>query len=197
MIKNIIFDIAGVLVNPGEDEIIELYAKKANMPFKEARECYDRYCSAFERAELSQEEFTKKFFDLLGIPVPSDFWDVRLSVRKRYDEMFSFLEILKKKYRCLYLSNEGKEYWEAVDRKLNITENFEDGIISYQAGARKPEPAVFIELLERNNLQAKETVFVDDNPKNVEGAKEVGLTGLQFTSKEQLEKDLKELGMEF
>jgi putative hydrolase of the HAD superfamily len=52
-------------------------------------------------------------------------------------------------------------------------------------------------LLFNNGLEASETVFIDDMPYNVEGAKAVGMAGIQFIDAVRCENELRVLGVEF
>ena len=54
----------------------------------------------------------------------------------------------------------------------------------------KPDPAIYRALLERNGLAAKDCLFIDDSPKNVDGAKAVGMDAVQFTDPATLRRDL-------
>ncbi len=60
----------------------------------------------------------------------------------------------------------------------------------------KPDPRIYRTLLERYGLQAEECVFIDDNPRNAEGAEAVGIRGLVFQGATQLRKDLDALLLE-
>jgi 2-haloacid dehalogenase len=57
----------------------------------------------------------------------------------------------------------------------------------------KPDPKIYHTLLERYNLKAEESVFIDDNINNVKGAINVGMKSIHFINAEQLLKDLNEL----
>jgi 2-haloacid dehalogenase len=59
----------------------------------------------------------------------------------------------------------------------------------------KPDAALFRILLDRYELAAERTVFIDDSPTNVEAARQLGLVGLRFTDPEQLRDDLSRLGL--
>ena len=54
----------------------------------------------------------------------------------------------------------------------------------------KPEAAIFRCLLDKYALRAEESVFIDDTPANVDGARRAGLHGLHFTDTPTLRKDL-------
>lgn len=47
-------------------------------------------------------------------------------------------------------------------------------------GARKPDPTVFARVLERYEVSAEETFFIDDMPDNIRGAESLGISGLVF-----------------
>ena len=60
----------------------------------------------------------------------------------------------------------------------------------------KPDPKIWYVLLERYNIQAGESVFIDDNPKNIEMAQSLGFETIQVTPETNLEQELAGLGIE-
>lgn len=77
--------------------------------------------------------------------------------------------------------------WPFLDR-------FRDVIVSGEHRLLKPQAEIYRLLLERNGLAAGDCVFIDDSPKNVEGARGVGMHALHFTGPERLRADLAGLG---
>ncbi|MHB2166613.1 HAD family hydrolase [Alsobacter sp. R-9] len=73
-------------------------------------------------------------------------------------------------------------------------DGFRDVVVSGEHRMLKPDPAIYHLLLDRNGLAAGDCVFIDDSPKNVEGARAVGMHALHFTTPEQLRRDLAGLG---
>jgi 2-haloacid dehalogenase len=59
----------------------------------------------------------------------------------------------------------------------------------------KPDPRIFQLLVDRHGVDPRAAVYVDDVPANVEAARAIGMTGLVFTTPEQLRADLGELGL--
>ena len=55
--------------------------------------------------------------------------------------------------------------------------------ISEAVGAEKPDPRMFLDALQKCGHDAKDTVFIDDNPKNLEGAAKFGITPILITAK--------------
>ena len=66
----------------------------------------------------------------------------------------------------------------------------EDMVISGVEKVMKPDHRIFELALDRFGIKAEETVFIDDNPNNVKAANELGIHGILFQSREQLEKEL-------
>lgn len=63
-------------------------------------------------------------------------------------------------------------------------------VISSEEKLIKPQPEIYQCLLQRYNLQAEETLFVDDRADNIEGGERVGIRGIVFLNAEQLKHDL-------
>lgn len=96
--------------------------------------------------------------------------------------------------RIFGLTNWGAETWpmaKQVHPELNTI--FEDVVVSGHEKLIKPDRRIYDVLTGRNNLQADECLFIDDSPKNVEGAQSAGWQALHFTGPDALRKSLKEL----
>ena len=59
----------------------------------------------------------------------------------------------------------------------------------------KPDPKLYQVLLDRYNLKANETLFIDDNIHNIETAREMGFHTIHFTEQTDLEKEVKDMGV--
>ena len=68
-------------------------------------------------------------------------------------------------------------------------------VISGEVGAAKPDPAVYEALVERYGVVTSESVFIDDQPANVEAARELGFRAIRFTDAAALRRELEALGM--
>lgn len=94
------------------------------------------------------------------------------------------------------ITNFSREKWsEAGERFPFLTNSFIDVVVSAHEEVVKPDARIYEILLERNGLTAENGVFIDDSPKNVEGARAVGLKAVHFGSSEQLREDLKAMGL--
>lgn len=61
----------------------------------------------------------------------------------------------------------------------------------------KPDPTIWQVLLERYTIKAEESVFIDDNAKNIEVAKSLGFICIHIKENTDLEKELRTSGVEF
>lgn len=73
---------------------------------------------------------------------------------------------------------------------------FDAQVFSYQVGALKPDPATYRAALEALGAHAAETLFVDDAPANVAGARAVGLQAHLFVGPEALRRELAAWGLQ-
>lgn len=74
-------------------------------------------------------------------------------------------------------------------------DRFRGIVVSGREGVKKPDPAIFHLLLDRFGLAPAETLFIDDSPRNVVAAREIGLHAVRFESPERLRADLDAHGL--
>lgn len=87
-----------------------------------------------------------------------------------------------------------------AERHAWLSELFPAGAIdlncsSYVVGLRKPEVAIYREMLTRLDLSPHQVAFVDDFPENVEAARAVGIHGLLFLGEAECRRQLHALGV--
>lgn len=201
MIKNVIFDIGNVLTDfrwreflkdkGFDEEMIDRIAKASLM--SEVWCEYDR--GAWTQEQLMQafakndpaieKEIRMAFDDFTGMVTPREY-------------AIPWLQSLKANgYRVLYLSNFSRKAEVECADALSFMPYMEGGILSYQDRLIKPDSAIYELLLSRYGLAAEESVFIDDTLVNVEAAKGVGIHGIHFKTKEQVDEELHALGVEF
>lgn len=91
------------------------------------------------------------------------------------------------------ITNFSHEKWPiACEMFPYLGNSFIDTIVSGEIKMIKPNPAIYQLLLDRNQLNAEDCIFIDDTKANVEAAIALGIDGLLFTSPEQFADDLKE-----
>ncbi|TYA46284.1 HAD family phosphatase [Aggregatibacter actinomycetemcomitans] len=114
------------------------------------------------------------------------------------DDTVALLEPLKRSgVRLLALTNWSNETFHFAEERFPFLTEFEGILVSGYERLAKPDPRIFNLLIERYHLNPQHTVFIDDNLRNVEGARNVGLHTLQFTHAQKLKQDLITLGVKF
>lgn len=94
------------------------------------------------------------------------------------------------------ITNWSAETWpEGVKAHPRLGHAFQTLVVSGQEKIMKPDARIFGILCERADVVPQECVFIDDGPRNVEGAKAVGMDAIHFTGPPALEAALAERGL--
>ncbi len=182
----IIFDLGGVLLNLNYDLTEKAFISLGMTNFGESYSqlqqvnLFDRY----EIGEISSFHFVNRLLDLLppGTTANQVVHAWNAMILDFPVERLQFLEELSKKYRLFLLSNTNDLHIDAVRRALekavghkNLEQYFEKTYFSSAIGMRKPNTEIFEFVCSENNLDPAKTIFIDDSPQHIEGAKSVGI----------------------
>lgn len=184
-IKNIIFDLGGVLLPVNYQAVLSAFGKLGN-PQDESfysQKSQSPIFDQLERGEITGGEFLfelKKQFPNASENDLTLAWNAILG--KFSQERLELLKKIRKHYRLFLLSNTNAIHATQflLDLKLhNSVENFGDFFdeiyYSHETGFRKPEKEIFELVLLENNLNASETIFIEDTEANVKGSVAAGL----------------------
>lgn len=94
------------------------------------------------------------------------------------------------RYRIFGLTNWSMETFPLARKKFEILQMIDNYVVSGDVKLVKPDPAIFHLALDRFGIRADETTFIDDNPDNVEAAKQLGMDGIVFTNAASLRAEL-------
>lgn len=185
--KAIIFDFYGVLrLDPYNKWLSDHnYKREGNW-----REISDRY----DRGMISSVDYLNELSSESGIAA-ADIKDAFVNTNAFDDEVVALLSVLKSKYKVGLLSNAGGPGLRRILQEKGIEGIFDEIIISGEVGYIKPEREIFEIALQKLDVQAGEAIFIDDNPQNIDGADQLGIHTILFTSARQLTDDLTELGI--
>ena len=190
-IKNIIFDLGGVLLNLDIKRALNHFR---NLGVHNIEEIFNpgQPSNAFRDFEvglINDEQFIESLKGMCGVSISDqqviDSWNAMLVDFPK--ERIDFLKELKKKYRLFLFSNTNAihlDFFRQIYRKsfgdTSLDELFEKAYYSHLIKMRKPDLAAFELILKDNNLKAGETAFVDDTLVNVEAARKVGMKGIHL-----------------
>ncbi len=197
-IKNLIFDLGGVILNIDfnltQEAFINLGAPHITTFFTPGSEI--ELFTAFETGKISPTDFRKHLKALLFIESLSDddfdaAWNAMLLdlPAKNLD----YIKQLSQHYRIFLYSNTNEIHLEEVFKIVQkvcgvptFADYFEREYYSCRLGMRKPDPTSFQEILRENNLKAEETLFIDDSLLNIAGAESVGVKALHLNKPQEL-----------
>lgn len=184
-IKNIIFDLGGVLLNIDPritGRRLEEFGV-ANMEELHHKLMDVRLYKRFDSGACSPERFYEEIRELSGISLTDnqieEAWNALL-LDFPYERV-NMLHQLSENYRLFLLSNTNSIHYRTYTQKFREVHGeempslFEKLFLSYEMGCSKPDPAIFRKALIIANLKAEETLFIDDMAENVEAAVKEGL----------------------
>ena len=107
-------------------------------------------------------------------------------------------ERLSKRYRLALLSNTDPLHVAHLESAYEFVRHFPRParIYSCAVGASKPDPLIYREALRATKARAEESIYIDDIPSYAEAAQRLGMAGITFRSPEQLDSDLRALGIQ-
>ncbi|MCW3076341.1 MAG: family hydrolase, partial [Bacteroidetes bacterium] len=180
-IKNIIFDLGGVIINLDINKTISEFNKISEVKFEDiyTQAQQSELFNSFDKGIISPEEF----FELLRKEIRYEgheddlifAWNAMLMdvPEKRLDVLVQ----AKQNYNTFLLSNTNEPHVAVFERNLYLehgVKNFEDYFdkvyYSCRMSMRKPDKDIFEFVLRDNDLVASETVFIDDSIQHVKGA---------------------------
>jgi 2-haloacid dehalogenase len=98
-------------------------------------------------------------------------------------------------HRLLGLTNWSSETFPLARPRFPFFDWFHGIVVSGEEKLIKPDPRLYLRLLERYRVDPARAVFIDDSPKNVEAAAALGIHGIHFRSPPVLRDELTALGV--
>lgn len=197
MIRNIIFDYGAVLLDWNPHHL------------------YDSYFGSEEKAEWFLQNVCTYTWNTQhdgGKPVAegtaeliAQFPEWEKEIRMYYgcfeqmiggqiEGMYELITGLKQRgYHVYGLTNWSGETYPLVRHKYPIFDLMEGMVVSGDEKMLKPNAEIFELLLQRYGLKAEESVFIDDNANNCQGARNVGLQAIQFKDARSLAEELEKI----
>ena len=197
-IRNIIFDLGGVLLNIDYQRTSKAFKE---LGFVEFDNMYGQYRAdeLFEKLEMgtiSNEDFYTVLQKIAATPIQQEnlsaAWNAML-LDFRADSL-EYLKKLSGKYNLYLLSNTNNIHLEAFQQLFekqfgtgNLDAYFTKAYYSNKIGKRKPDPGIYSFILEDAGIAAGETLFIDDSYNNLEAASVAGIHTHLLKSGERIE----------
>mgnify|MGYP006287673747 CR=1 FL=1 len=194
-IKNLIFDLGNVLIYIDTNATKEAFKNLGFREIEKPTEAIQQTLLAFERGEISPENFRKTLrgYARTGLTDAQidTAWNALL---KNYAiENLKLIAQLRENYRTFLLSNTNYIHWqhfrprlEALRQRHQLPELFEREYYSHNLRSRKPEEAIYKQVLADAQIVPEETLFADDRPENLQAAQKLGIRPLHIHSPDEL-----------
>jgi len=197
-IRNIIFDLGGVILNINPQLTVDAFRILGWRDFFEENNQTNgkELFYSLESGSSSPEVFrnnVRKIADIQSNDEEIDAAWAAMILDIPVDRI-RYLEKLKKSYRLFLLSNTNEIHRIKFHRDFETVfgysfyDLFERNFYSHEMGTRKPDPQIYIQALTEAGLVPGETLFIDDIVENTEAAKTLAMKVLHIQPGTLMEK---------
>lgn len=188
MIKNIILDIGGIILDDGKENL----RKYLHVSEEKTKELYKivygskgfrQYLLGYINLEecmnlvISENQEYKDYIEKMLLKSNlKDIVPIKANV-------LQVIRKLKERYKIFFLSNITKETYEYIEDILN---EFDGGIYSFKVHLCKPNPEIYKKLLYTYNLKKEESIFFDDRQRNVDIGNKLGIKSIKFNTEQDI-----------
>lgn len=182
----VIFDLGGVILNIDYNRTRLAFE---NLGIKNFNEMYsqagaDDLFMALEKGTIDEIIFYNEIRKRSGLSLSDEqirnAWNALLLDFR--EGSLQYLDKLQSKYNLFLLSNTNKIHLREFNkifhhkiRKKNFEQFFQKAYYSCDIGLRKPDADCFEHVLQENNLNPAQTIFIDDSAQNIEAAQSLDL----------------------
>lgn len=184
--KNILFDLGGIFLNidyqKTEQAFVDLGVKDFNALF--SQQFSNQLFESLETGKITPDDFYATFRKETNTRLSNEAiehaWNAMLLDFPT--ERLLWLEDIAKQYPVYLFSNTNLIHYQSFISNFeqnfpqkSFNDYFRKAYYSHELGLRKPYPESYLKIMELENLNPNETLFIDDTPKNIEGAQAAGL----------------------
>lgn len=193
-VRNIVFDFGGVLVTWRPQEIIDsFYVEPALREALRTHAFQHDDWLAMDRGTLDEATVATRCAARMARPeaeLRSLFDHVRAALQPIEPTVALLRELRGRGFKLYGLSNMSATIFAYLAGRHDFFELFDGIVVSAAVKLLKPEPEIYEHLRDRFELDFAESVFIDDMTRNVESARAVGLPAIQFTTTDQVRREL-------
>lgn len=203
-IKNVIFDLGGVIINLDLNKTIKAFNKLSDKPFEKiyTQASQIELFNLLDTGKISEKDFFNELKRHINFDGENEellnAWNAMLLDIP--EERLDVLVEMKHNYNTYLLSNTCEPHIKAFERNLyldhgvkNFDDYFDKVYYSCRTGLRKPNKEIFELVLSENDLKPEETIFIDDTAQHVQGAGLCGINSFLLEKNKEVGDLLKEL----
>jgi putative hydrolase of the HAD superfamily len=201
-IKAVLFDLGGVIIDVDYQKTIDAFT---GLGVENASDLYNQFdqnklFDAFETGEVSSDYFIDQLYALVHHSINKeqiiDAWNAMIG--EFPIEKLDLIQKISSKVPCYMLSNTNEIHLKKAMNALKKTSYsdlellFKECYFSHLIGKRKPEVDTFSWVLGQMEIEANQTLFIDDSPQHIEGAHRAGMQTIFYRNIQDIER-IKEL----
>ncbi len=188
-VKNIIFDLGGVIIDIAPDLSLKEFSKHIN-GLSESNVYRHPLFHELETGKITPLDFRNRLRTELNIVIGDALIDECMiaMLGEIPVERIRLLEKMKQRYHTLLLSNTNAIHYDACSRYLlkahgtaSFDSYFHKSYYSHVVGLRKPDVRLFELVIQENNLVPEETLYLDDMGENLKSARSLGINTIKVT----------------
>ena len=200
MIETIVSDLGNVLLKFDNRIFFQAMTRFSSRSVEEIRAVTHDHIdllTLFEKGDISPFDFFKNAKDLLDVTASyEDFYSAYSDVFAVAPSVLDLFQRLKPRYRMILLSNTDVVRWTFIKSKFPEILFFDGYVLSFDVGAMKPQPEIYLEAIREGGAKPERTLFIDDMPENVAGAERMGMKGIVLNEGVDLAAELRKFGVE-
>lgn len=190
----IVFDLGGVVFDWDPEKILQTFYADANSrtSMKTAVFSHPDWLQ-MDRGTIDETQMVERLKERTGRPgteLAALLEAVRHSLTPKAGTVELIEDLARREVPLFCLSNMPSSTYAFLEERYAFLEAFHGKVISGDVKMIKPEPEIFLHLLERFRLPAAETVFIDDNLPNIEAARALGIQTIWFRNPDQCRSEL-------
>ena len=201
-LRAVIFDYGMVLTDAPDAKVHEAMVRITGLPVEKFESLYWNDRHAYDEGKLSGISFWQKFLGEAHLDVDqatveelngldSRMWTTQNPAMVAWQNRLKQHGLL-----TAILSNMGDSVLASVEREFAWIKGFDVLVWSYQLHLAKPDPAIYLQTLQRLGTRPDETLFIDDKRVNVDAAIALGMKAVEFSTVDRLRTDLIAAGLE-
>jgi glucose-1-phosphatase len=190
-VRNLVFDLGGVILDLSVESTMEEFSKLSGFSKEKVKQVFSSSpeFNLYEKGAMGDQQFREFIRETYA---PKATYE---QIEKAWNAMLKgiptgkldLLNTLKNTYHVFLLSNTNGIHLDYINGNLlpsgveSLDNYFHTAYYSHRMLKRKPDAEIYEQVLSENNLKASETLFLDDNLFNVEGAKAIGIQTVHVT----------------
>lgn len=196
--NTIVFDLGGVLIDWNPDYVYKTIFEQEN----QLKWFYENICTS----DWNEEQDAGRSLAAATEELVTKFPDHEENIRAfygRWEEMLGgpiqgTVDILKElkdegKHKLYALTNWSAETFPIALERYDFLHWFDGRLVSGEEKTRKPFADIYHKLINKFSIDPLNAVYIDDNPRNLHPAKDLGMHIIHFRSPEQLREELNEV----